>query len=117
MANCNACKLTQVESVQLGAMAEGVERVVTLTDDFLAPQLSGNIMSLGKLEQKGFKISYRSGDRSRVRMSNGAVAFDVRATARLAKGAIDVIMAVLTAYGVAIDPANDVKVGCGGVGS
>ena len=63
--------LTQVRSVRLRVMAEGVERVVTLTDIFLAPKLSCNIMSFGKLEQKGFKIPYSSGARSLVRRSDG----------------------------------------------
>ena len=55
-----------------------------------------------------------------MRRSNGAVAFDVptknnvlfvvTATARRAKGAADVIMAVLETDDVAIDPAVDVQV-------
>ena len=95
MANGDALELTQVGSVRLRIMAEDVERVVTLTDVSLALQLSCNIMSFGNLEQKGFKLSYRSGARSVVRRSDGAVAFDittknnvlfvVTATARRAK--------------------------------
>ena len=50
-ANGDALELMQVESVRLRVMAGGVERVVTLTDVFLAPQLLCNIMSFGKLEQ------------------------------------------------------------------
>ncbi|CAI5712621.1 unnamed protein product [Peronospora effusa] len=116
-ANGNALELTQLGSVRLRVMYEGVECVVTLTDVFLAPQLSCNILSFGKLKQKGFNSSYSSGAQSLVRRSEGAVAIDVTtkttcslSSLRRAKGVLDVIMTVLTADNAALDPARDVQV-------
>ena len=59
-------------------IAEGVERVVTLSDVFLATQLACNIMSLANMEKKSFKLSYNGGSRSLVHRRDKANAFDVK---------------------------------------
>ena len=51
-------KLLRVGNVVLTVVAGGQVRDVTLTEVYLAPELSRNIISYGKLEHKGFRIVY-----------------------------------------------------------
>ena len=60
MADGETIKLTQVGSVVLTVLARGQQQDVTLTDVYLAPELSRNIMSYGKLEIKGFGLVYEA---------------------------------------------------------
>uniref|UniRef100_A0AAV1U6N4 Integrase catalytic domain-containing protein n=1 Tax=Peronospora matthiolae TaxID=2874970 RepID=A0AAV1U6N4_9STRA len=69
--------MTQVGSVRLKVLARGAEAVVAFTDVYLAPRLAKNIVSYGKLANKGYALE-RSGDRrSLARCRDDAVAFDV----------------------------------------
>ncbi|CAI5725772.1 unnamed protein product [Peronospora destructor] len=58
LADGEVIKLSRVGSVVLTVMVKGHQRDVTLTEVYLAPELSQNIMSYGKLERKGFGLVY-----------------------------------------------------------
>ena len=77
MADGKTLHLTRVGSVRLEVIARGVESIVTLTDMYMAPRLEKNIVSYGKLESKGFALTYDKKRRTFARRSDGAVAFDV----------------------------------------
>ena len=47
------------------------------TDFYLVPRLANNIISYGKLEQKGSALVYDEDKRSLTRSSDGRVAFEV----------------------------------------
>uniref|UniRef100_A0AAV1UWD4 Retrovirus-related Pol polyprotein from transposon TNT 1-94-like beta-barrel domain-containing protein n=1 Tax=Peronospora matthiolae TaxID=2874970 RepID=A0AAV1UWD4_9STRA len=75
MADGESLHLTRAGSVRLEVFARGAEVLETLTDVYLAPRLAKNIVSYGKLANKGFALVH-SGDRlSLARCSDGAVAF------------------------------------------
>uniref|UniRef100_A0AAV1U680 Polyprotein n=1 Tax=Peronospora matthiolae TaxID=2874970 RepID=A0AAV1U680_9STRA len=78
LADGEVIKLSRVGSVVLTVKAEGHERDVTLTEVYLAPDLSRNIMSYGKLERKGFGLVYDGTKRTLARRSNGEVVFDIK---------------------------------------
>uniref|UniRef100_A0AAV1TGU4 CCHC-type domain-containing protein n=1 Tax=Peronospora matthiolae TaxID=2874970 RepID=A0AAV1TGU4_9STRA len=78
LADDEVIKLSRVGSVVLTVKAEGHERDVTLTEVYLAPDLSRNIMSYGKLERKGFGLVYDGTKRALARRSNGEVVFDIK---------------------------------------
>ena len=71
-------KLSRVGSVVLTVTAKGRERDVTMTDVYLAPELSKNIMSYGKLGRKGFGIVYYDTTRALARRSNGEFVLDIK---------------------------------------
>ena len=71
-------KLSRVGSAVLTMTAKGRERDVTMTEVYLAPQLSKNIMSYGKLERKGFGFVYDGTTRALARRSNGEVVFNIK---------------------------------------
>ena len=77
MADGESLHLTRVGSVRLDVLARGAEAVVTLTDVYLAPRLAKNIVSYGKLANKGFALVHSGDRRSLARCSDGAVVFDV----------------------------------------
>ena len=120
MENGDTLELTKLGSVQLHVIAAGVKKTVTLTDVYMAPQLTCNIVSFEELEQKGLGLVYNDGARSLARRSDGEVAFDVTtknnvlfvvmATVRPEIEAADVIMTVLEADNT-IDLSRDVQVG------
>ena len=66
--------LTRVENVRLGVFARCIKLIVTLNEVYLAPRLSNNIVSYGKLMRKGFSLVYDGDKRLR---SDGTVVFDV----------------------------------------
>ena len=78
LADGETIKLSRVGRVVLTVKAEGHERDVTLTEVYLAPDLSKNIMSYGKLERKGFGLVYDGMKRALARRSNGEVVFDIK---------------------------------------
>ena len=51
-------RLTMCGSVRLRVLADGVEKTVLLMVVYLAPCLAKNIVSYGKLDQKGFALTY-----------------------------------------------------------
>ena len=69
--------MTRVGSVRLKVFARGAETTVTLTEVYLAPRLSKDIVSYGKLQSRGFALVYDGDKRSLARRSDGAIAFDV----------------------------------------
>ena len=77
MADGESLHLMRVGSVRLEVLARGAEAVVTLTDVYLAPRLAKNIVSYGKLANKGFALVHSGDRRSLARCSDGAVVFDV----------------------------------------
>uniref|UniRef100_A0AAV1T9S2 Uncharacterized protein n=1 Tax=Peronospora matthiolae TaxID=2874970 RepID=A0AAV1T9S2_9STRA len=77
MADGESLHLTRVCSVRLEVLARGAEAVVTLTGEYLAPRLAKNIVSYGKLANKGFALVHSGERRSLARCRDGAVAFDV----------------------------------------
>ena len=95
---------------------------MALTDVYLAPELSRNIMSYGKLEFKGFGLVYNGESRVLVRRSNGQVAFDVGmdhnvlyvqtvAAAREPRAPSDVLMAIRTSQASPDEPDSDTQSG------
>ncbi|CAI5708209.1 unnamed protein product [Hyaloperonospora brassicae] len=56
MENGNELELIQAGSVRLKMNASGMVKTVNFTDVYLAPQLACTVLSLGKLEQKGFGL-------------------------------------------------------------
>ena len=51
MANSTPLKITQVGSLRVKAISDGLKRVVTLSDVFVAPHFALRIMMLGRLEK------------------------------------------------------------------
>ena len=70
-------KLLLVGNVVLTVIAGGQQKDITLTEVYLAPGLSRNIISYGKLERKGFGLVYAGTKRAVVRRSDGEVVFDI----------------------------------------
>ena len=102
-------KLSRVRSVVLPVKAKEHEQDVTLTKVYLAPELSRNIMSYGKLEIKGFGLVYDGTTHTLARRSTGEVVFDIKmennvlyvdivAPARGPGTTRDVLKAILTQY-------------------
>uniref|UniRef100_A0AAV1TI68 Uncharacterized protein n=1 Tax=Peronospora matthiolae TaxID=2874970 RepID=A0AAV1TI68_9STRA len=77
MADGESLHLTRVGSVRLEVLARGAEAVVTLTGVCLALRLAKNIVSYGKLANKGFALVHSGERRSLARCRDGAVAFGV----------------------------------------
>uniref|UniRef100_A0AAV1TAZ2 GAG-pre-integrase domain-containing protein n=1 Tax=Peronospora matthiolae TaxID=2874970 RepID=A0AAV1TAZ2_9STRA len=77
MADGESLHLTRVGSVRLEVIARGAKAVVTLTDVYLVPRLAKNIVSYGKLANKGFALVHSGERRSLARYRDGAVVFDV----------------------------------------
>uniref|UniRef100_A0AAV1SZX3 Retrovirus-related Pol polyprotein from transposon TNT 1-94-like beta-barrel domain-containing protein n=1 Tax=Peronospora matthiolae TaxID=2874970 RepID=A0AAV1SZX3_9STRA len=109
MADGESLHLTRVDSVRLEVLARGAEAVGTLTDVYLVPRLAKNIVSYGKLANKGLDLVHSSDRRSLARCRDGAVAFDVtndsnvlyvvtKATHDKEGAGGDAIMAVLEAH-------------------
>ena len=69
--------LLRAGNVVLTVVAGEQHREVTLTEVYLAPGLSRNIISYGKLEQKGFCLAYDGSKRALVMRSDGEVVFDI----------------------------------------
>ena len=55
----------------------GREQQITLTEVYLATELSRNIISYGQLECKGFGVEYTGTSRTLTRRSDGKLIFDV----------------------------------------
>ena len=122
LADGETIKLTQVGSVVLTVLARGQQQDVTLTDVYLAPESSCNIMFYGKLELKGFGLVYDGESRVLPRRSNGQVAFDVAmkhnvlyvqkvAAACEPRAPSAVLMAILTSQAAPEDPESDTQTG------
>uniref|UniRef100_A0AAV1VI13 Integrase catalytic domain-containing protein n=1 Tax=Peronospora matthiolae TaxID=2874970 RepID=A0AAV1VI13_9STRA len=90
MADGESLHLTRVGSVRLEVLARGAEAVVTLTDVYLAPRLAKNIVSYGKLANKGFALVHSGERRSLARCRDGH--------ARQGRCNGDAIMAALEAH-------------------
>uniref|UniRef100_A0AAV1V3T6 CCHC-type domain-containing protein n=1 Tax=Peronospora matthiolae TaxID=2874970 RepID=A0AAV1V3T6_9STRA len=69
--------LSKVGSVRLSVAANGQEKTDKLTNVYYSPSLARNIISCGKIDQKGYSLKYPNGKRSVARRSDGQVAFDV----------------------------------------
>lgn len=69
--------LSKVGSVRISVMANGQEKTVKLTDVYYSPILACNIISYGKLDQKGYSLKYSNGKRSIARRRDDQVALDV----------------------------------------
>lgn len=109
LAEGEVIKLSRVRSVVLPVKAKEHEQDVTLTKVYLAPELSRNIMSYGKLEIKGFGLVYDGTTHTLARRSNGEFVFDIKmesnvlyvdivAPARGPGTTRDVLKAILTQY-------------------
>ena len=67
MTNEEAIKLSRVGIVAMTVMVIGQQQDVTLTEVYLSPDLSRNIMSYGKLERKGFVLVLNGNKRALAR--------------------------------------------------
>uniref|UniRef100_A0AAV1VAX2 Retrovirus-related Pol polyprotein from transposon TNT 1-94-like beta-barrel domain-containing protein n=1 Tax=Peronospora matthiolae TaxID=2874970 RepID=A0AAV1VAX2_9STRA len=118
MADGDSLKITIVGSVLLRVIANGKDRMITLTDIYLAPQLARNIVSYGKLEHIGFGLVYRGSGRYLVRRIEWEIAFDVSMhtnvlyvkTSVTQKNLRAALMAVIFDAGSSI-PADYVQIG------
>ena len=76
MADGESLRLTRVGNVSLEVLARGIKMNVTLTEVYLTPRLSKNIVSYGKLASKGL-ASYTTSTSALARRSDGIVVLDV----------------------------------------
>ena len=122
MADGETLSLSRVGSVRLCMMAGSKERMVKLTDVYLATQLKRNIMSYGKLELKCFGFIYDGEARVLAKRINGEVALDLAmennvlyvptvGNSHVTGTPADVIMAIVADKNGVADSSSDMQQG------
>ncbi|ETO84786.1 hypothetical protein F444_01317, partial [Phytophthora nicotianae P1976] len=75
--NGEPLRVTKKGTVSLRVTACGAERTVKLTDVYYAAGVIHNLISYGKLDEKGYTLTYKGGRRVVAAKVDGSVAFDV----------------------------------------